>query len=207
MPSPVTQKRDRQADVIESESPAKSVKHTIESSATDSTRRYPVSTLKLCNICPWIVDKTLLDYAAAGRLYPLEMIRLLSYSTVSELGIAPDLWHSGPTSIDGFETSHQRRKLFASVFADKDTYLAAWQAYWALAIEVGHEPAECVSRAFVGRWAEIQEIALQSGWSVAVRLLHDVQDLCAAGNIGISSPAWMDVGRAFMARQRNARQE
>lgn len=200
--SPQSSKRARAIDAAESDLPAKSSKHAPQSSTKWPLRRFPLSTPKLSNICPWIVDKDFLDYAATGRLYPLEMIRLLPYAKISDLGVEPDLWHSGSTTISDAGTPDQRRQLFASVFAVKETYLMAWQTYWALAIEVLHEPSGYLSSAFMDRWAEIQAIESHSGWSVAVRFLHDHQELCADSNISISSPGWMDVARAFLARRR-----
>lgn len=122
------------------------------------------------------------------------MIRLLSHRELTRLGIDPELSHPDSPAMGDAWTLDERREMFASVFASKEIYLTAWQAYSTLAQEVGHD--------FMNRAMEIKEIDAHCGWSAGVRFLHDLQELCVESNIAISSPAWMDVARAFLEWQR-----
>lgn len=145
---------------------------------------------------PWIRDAQLIELAADGLLMPLELIRLLSLSTIHNRGISPSLWQTTPAPTCSADFRRARQETFASAFADRDTLLEAWHNYMTMAIEVHHLPADRISGYFNHRWTQIETYGRTFGWLETVQLLHDRLELSVAEGLRLDHCDWIDLDRA-----------
>lgn len=124
---------------------------------------------------------------------PLELIRLLSFTTVHHRGIELDLWQTYPGHKCSTDARDRRRQIFTSVFADRDTLIEAWHNYETLAIEVNHFPALRIIEYFHHRWGQIESYGRTYGWLQMLEILHDRQEVCVAEGLTMDRLAWLDL--------------
>lgn len=158
------------------------------------------TTSRQTDVCTWLQDADLLTFAAKGILRPLELIRLLGFVTVRELGIEPQLWYTTPDP-GPLCTLAEQRNIFAHAFRSRDTLHLAWTRYRDIARELGTGPSGFIERRFDERWTALETISRHTSWDTAVRLLHDVQDRCAIEGVELVMKEWVDLYPAFFAKQ------